>query len=450
MATQEPPPSYNDLDSPNIQDVGSGLELPTYSRESTSAVSPALSPSTAATGSSSPAAPEPKEYSYEIKNRKGQPWTTLTLLADPRVSGATATFFEGSKIAGSIKLNLHKQDPIQSIVIYIRGDLVISGEPDERTNFLAMRKILWSTSMGDPRSEVASSDTWGEKLKGVYYWPFSIEIPQYTNAVDGEEERFRLPHSFTERFLRPCTEYYLELRITRGKFRSDDRLLTAFGYFSMQRPEVSSSLRQFAYRNNSPIPGPYSDPDGWHALQPVQIRGTIFGKRAVDAKCTVFLAKPLCYTRGSIIPCAMTIETDDTQAADILSSITSSAVYLQRSVRCDFGGSANIINACGQATWWPSADGAFAPDAPQRHIMGEVHLRKDLQPSSAIKNFRVEYAIVVFPVTAVAFKPESSSPLITQSVQIVTCYTAGPRPRSSTPPVYETDDAIVKRYYNSL
>jgi hypothetical protein len=119
MATQEPPPSYNDLDSPNIQDVGSGLELPTYSRESTSAVSPALSPSTAATGSSSPAAPEPKEYSYEIKNRKGQPWTTLTLLADPRVSGATATFFEGSKIAGSIKLNLHKQDPIQSIVIYV-------------------------------------------------------------------------------------------------------------------------------------------------------------------------------------------------------------------------------------------------------------------------------------------------------------------------------------------
>lgn len=63
--------------------------------------------------------------------------------------------------------------------------------------------------------------------------------------------------------------------------------MTQFGYFSMQQPTPSSPLRQLAYRDNTDIPGPYLDPDGWHALEPVQIRGTVFGERSVDAKCTV-------------------------------------------------------------------------------------------------------------------------------------------------------------------
>ncbi|KAJ6618157.1 hypothetical protein B0H10DRAFT_2378528 [Mycena sp. CBHHK59/15] len=471
--TDLPPPSYDDDDRTDIWSA-SDPSLPAYSVRSDASTSTASNPAALVPSSSTnirfptpSATPEAREYSYEIKNRSGKPWTTLTLLADPRISRSTATFVEGSSITGSVKLSLHNQDPIQSITIFVRGDLITAGVPDERVNFFRLRKILWSTSMGNPRTLGGSGESWDAKLQGEYHWPFDIKIPQHTKSMYAEgEERFCLPHSFKERFSRASIEYYLELRIARGKFRTDDRLITTFGYFSMQQPERPSPLRQLAYQNNAPVPGPYSDPEGWHALESVRIRGTVFGDRDVDAKCTAFLAKPLCYTRGTAIPCAMTIETGDTQAADILASIKSSALYLQRCVKCSFDGSTNTFSPCGQAFWWPSSDGEFAENTHQRHIMGEIHLRKDLQPSSAIKELRIEvsgffdildstnlpfqYAIVVFPFSVVAFQPENSGPLTTHRVEIVTRYAPGPRPRLSTPPADESDDALVKRYYSSL
>jgi hypothetical protein len=67
-----------------------------------------------------------------------------------------------------------------------------------------------------------TGNTWTEKLKGKYELPFSIKIPELAESSDGEE-RFRLPHTFTDRASRGSIQYYLELRISRGKFRSDDR-----------------------------------------------------------------------------------------------------------------------------------------------------------------------------------------------------------------------------------
>ncbi|KAJ6551252.1 hypothetical protein B0H19DRAFT_950840, partial [Mycena capillaripes] len=265
----------------------------------------------------------PKEYSYGINNFWGKSWATLTLLGDPRLSGTIPTFVEGSPITGSVKLNLQISDPIKSIDVLVSGwgDLASFGDPPERFNFFQLRKFLWKTSMGDPRAADTSSGNGEEKLRGEYHWPFSIEIPELPVG-----EQFRLPHSFADCFSRVSTEYYIVLYINRSKLRSDN---SHFGFFSMQYPSHSSRLRQLAYQNNTQLSGPYSDPEGWHALDPVQIRGKIFGERTVNAKCTVFLAKPLCYTRGTFIPCAMTIETEDSQAADVLVSMKSSAVYLQ-------------------------------------------------------------------------------------------------------------------------
>ncbi|KAJ7097645.1 hypothetical protein C8R44DRAFT_643146 [Mycena epipterygia] len=453
MAEQDTIPPYNNrisLDSRRFS------ELPTYTLledETAAALPPSATPSVSAPPlASAPLTVDPKEFSYEIKNLRNKPWATLTLLGDPRLSRTTATFLGGSNITGSVKLSLQSRDPIKSIVVFVRGDLVTEGDPDERLNFFRLRKFLWKTEMGDPRAPSAPSGNanWEDRLQGEYHWPLSIEFPPLAAGPNGEQ--FRLPHSFVERFSRPSIEYYLGLRINRGRFRSDDMLTTQFGYFSMQQPGRPSPLRELAYRDNTNIPNPYSDPDGWHALEPVQIQGTIFGERFVDAKCTVFLAKPLCYTRATAIPCAMTIETDDTQAADILASVKSSALYLQRCVRCTFGSSSQEFSPCGQATWWPSEDApsAWTQNSSQRHIMGEIHLRKDLAPSAAIKEFRVEYAVAVFAPAAVAFKPVSSGALGTQSVEIVTRFAPGPRPRLVTPPTYESNEAHVSRYYEEL
>ncbi|KAJ7733714.1 hypothetical protein B0H14DRAFT_2408917 [Mycena olivaceomarginata] len=206
--------------------------------------------------------------------------------------------------------------------------------------------------MGDPRAPGTSDagNTWTEKLKGNYELPFSIKIPEFAESPDGEE-RFRLPHTFTDRASRGSIQYYLELRISRGKLRSDDRINASFKLFALHPSSPPSQLRQLAYCINVPIPGPHSDPDGWQALEPVQVTGKLFGDRAVNAKCTpcqLIFSPQLCYTRNTSIPCAMTIETDDSQVADVLASIKSSALYLRRCVRCTLGSSSTNVSPCGQ------------------------------------------------------------------------------------------------------
>ncbi|KAJ7275678.1 hypothetical protein C8J57DRAFT_1504980 [Mycena rebaudengoi] len=101
----------------------------------------------------------------------------------------------------------------------------------------------------------------------------------------------------------------------------------------MRQPGPPSMLRQLAYQENSPLLGPDADPEGWQSLPSFSISGLLFSVLAVDVKCTLALAKPLCYTRSSSIPCALTIETENAQALDVLASPTAALVYLERHAR---------------------------------------------------------------------------------------------------------------------
>jgi hypothetical protein len=145
--------------------------------------------------------------------------------------------------------------------------------------------------MGDPRAPGTSDagNTWTEKLKGNYELPFSIKIPEFAESPDGEE-RFRLP------IISNCALVGVNCVLTIGmpdavyfctELRSlNCRINASFELFTLHPPSPPQ-LRQLAYRTNIPIPGPHSDPDGWQALKPVQVRGKLFGDRAVNAKCTV-------------------------------------------------------------------------------------------------------------------------------------------------------------------
>ena len=53
------------------------------------------------------------------------------------------------------------------------------------------------------------------------------------------------------------------------------------------RPELPSLARQLAYQENTSLPGPDGDPDGWYSCPPVRMHGHIFSNRAVDARLTV-------------------------------------------------------------------------------------------------------------------------------------------------------------------
>lgn len=89
----------------------------------------------------------------------------------------------------------------------------------------------------------------------------------------------------------------------------------------------------------------------------------------------------------------MTIETDDIQALDLLSSPSASIVYLERSINEKRRDLQRIVSeTCGQAVFWPSTEGAAADSASsnRRQLMGEIHLRGHLQPSSAVPGLVIE------------------------------------------------------------
>ncbi|KAJ7267630.1 hypothetical protein B0H12DRAFT_1098057 [Mycena haematopus] len=388
---------------------------------------------------------QPKEFTYELKNRAGTPWATLTVQGDPRLTKVIPTVMEGSDLVGSVRLALRSAEAIQAVCILIKGEIVEGGPA--AIVFLESKHTLWSAAEGDPQAPENSGKSI-LKLQGDYHWPFSLPLPT-TLTKDGET--FRLPHTFLDRLASFSVRYSAEMRIVRGKLRPDDKITCRFGYFSMQQPGPPSVLRQLAYQENSPLFGPESDPSGWES-QSSSLKGTVFSSRAIEVNFTFSLAKPLSYTRSASIPCALTIETKDLQALDLLSLPSASMVYLERAFYEKTDVFRNTVEPCGQAVFWPSTEGAPEDSSSRRHLMGEIHLRSNLQPSSAVCGFRVEYAVVVFPFQAATFKPlgVDNSPLLRQVVEITTRYAPGPRQKTYTSPTYEVRNSIIDYYYYSL
>ncbi|KAJ7782336.1 hypothetical protein DFH07DRAFT_320702 [Mycena maculata] len=389
---------------------------------------------------------EPKKFAFEIKNRGKTLWATLLVHGDPRLSKVIPTVLEGSNLEGSFALSLQSPDAIQAICIVIKGEIVKGTVPLSRTAFLESKKLLWSSAEGDPQAPGNTGKNSTLKLKGEYIWPFSIELPK-TLSRDGKT--FSLPHTFLDRLASFSIQYTAELRMVRGKLRPDDRVMCTFGYFSMRQPGAPSMLRQLAYQENSPLLGPDVDPEGWHT-QPFSAKGTIFSSRMIDIKCMLSLATPLSYTRSASIPCAITLESNDLQALDLLSSPTTCFVYLERIMQENSEGWRDTHEPCGQAVFWPSTEGAPTDSSRRRQLMGEIHLKSNLQPSSAVFEFAVEYAVVVFPFQAAGFKPVENAPLLRQSVEITTRYAPGPRQKTHSPPTEMSRNGPIDYYYYSL
>jgi len=326
--------------------------------------------------------------------------------------------------------------------------------------FLNLSHIIWSRSMGDPRSSTPpeTAPPYTEKLHGRYLWPFTFTLPRQitlsSNSVSSSAEKtFYLPPSFLERNTRVSVQYDIYAHIRRGKFRPNSKLGTLLLYVPCIKPEPPSALRQLAYQEGSPILGPDIDPDGWKTLKPTFINGTIFRDRSIDAKCTLSLAKPLCYTRGTTIPCVMVIESSDEQALDLLSSPRAAVVRLQRRVtysteaetpRTHIAGKEYraAVDYPGTAVFWPGP----ACNGKGRRLDGEIQLSKHLKPSSKLMHFSITYNVMVFPFEAIAFYSANKGPLLTEKVEIGTLYAQGPRPKAYSPPTYSDSSSKGSRF----
>ncbi|KAH8102043.1 hypothetical protein BXZ70DRAFT_999481 [Cristinia sonorae] len=394
------------------------------------------------------------EHHYTLSDARDPPWATLMVRSRAPLPTHLPSTFEGEDITGEILLDLTREDSsIKGVVVSIIGQITTSAI--DMHPFLTLRQELWSADMGDPGQRRGAP--FNGKLLGRYRWPFTFKIPPYVEFAgsSGSNETFRVPPSFSERMTRVHIQYQLIAVIRRGKFRIDNQLSTVFSFTPFIHPAPFTEARQEAYRHGHPIPGPDQDPEGWESLTSVDVGGTVFSTRAVDAKCRLSLAKPLSYTRGTVIPCSLCIECSDAQALDLLSMPQAIDIRLLRHISkvttevvskstgkskyaVDFEQTAQEIRS---AVWWLSYD-----DSYRRVLCGEIHLPKDLKPNCRIGKFdlhvrsipsdcSLSYTVEMFPMKAIAFSSHetTAAALLVQPVEIVTAYSAGPRPRTYSP-----------------
>ncbi|KAJ7126274.1 hypothetical protein C8R44DRAFT_781516 [Mycena epipterygia] len=368
------------------------------------------------------------EHIFSLHDKKRKIRATLKLFSSAPTPASLPTFLEGDKINGNFTLNIPSSEKIVGVSVLVRGEIITGPQQRDRLCFLDIPVPLWSKSLASP------------SLGGDCYWPFSIHIPKDVLLADPEKHdavrSYLLPQTFLERGTKVSAHYYLSVQIIRSAmlFREDE-LQTMFVYVPALRPEPPSILRQLAYQENIPIPGPEIDGDGWHTCPSVTMRGTVFNNRQVEVQCVFSLAKPLSYTRGSVIPCSLTYFCRDLQALNLLCTPSTVQVRLNRQVKCRSltaaAGSGpalttNDIEESGRAVWWLNGS---PRQQDSRKLEGEIHLPKNLKPTSAISSFTLKYFVVVLPFSVTGFLSTDTQPLIEQEVCIGTIFAKGPRPR---------------------
>lgn len=310
---------------------------------------------------------------------------------------------------------------------------------------------------------------------------------------------YPLPQTFLERGIHANVQYELGLHIAHGMLRPASKLKTAIVYTPSIIPASASVARQLAYTEGSPLPGPTVDPEGWHTLPKVMVCGELLGRRKVEVGCTLSLAKPLCYTRGAVIPCYLTLESSNSHALGLLSTPKSPFARLTRRVRYTqdmtsstettlnepstsfsvlagdsasstaarfpgssryggkdinmvgggkSGGMIQEVDAVELAVWRIPLN-----DAPSemnlKRLEGEIHLAKDLQPTCRFPHFSVEYAVEMLPLVPHGCGPLSSEQkqcLLVQPVEIATHHSKeGPIPTAFSEPISDREREKRKR-----
>ncbi|KDR78627.1 hypothetical protein GALMADRAFT_244088 [Galerina marginata CBS 339.88] len=304
------------------------------------------------------------------------------------------------------------------------------------------------------------------------------------------------PQSFVEPGVSANVRYELVVDIVHGFLKPDSRITTNVSYLPCISSSLPSVKRLVAQENNALAPGPILDPDGWFALSSSVLRGLLGGEgaRGIKIDCSLYLAKPLSYTRGTFIPCYLKLSSEDSDALNLLSTPNAPSVRLVRRLRhlsprggdvvseinigvtgdslsgmftfppviADGKGSTlkTVIIEVAEAVWWvPPKD---VPQEPYiRYLEGEIHLAHGLEPSCACSLFQIEYFVEMLPFISTGFKPaphegRSSDDVLDQAlvahpVNIATIYTPdAPLPVPLTEPPAKKRRTVNLRHNSNL
>ncbi|KAG6900823.1 hypothetical protein C0993_000142 [Termitomyces sp. T159_Od127] len=376
------------------------LSPPQYRRYSTSRHGPVpcsgdeLPPYTRRNTSAQPIARrEPTEHIY-ILTEKNRPFVTLKLYSSAKSSASLPTFFEKENINGTLEILAEKGDSISSITATVTGRIITGAHADDSLKFLSQSIPIWSKSPDVPRAPSPSEAASRNKLLGRCEWPL---------------------------------------------------IKTAFGYVPSTRPGQASLLRQLSYQQNTSLAGPSIDPEGWKTLRAVSARALMFRARQVEVQCLLSLAKPLSYTRGTTIPCFLTLQAADEDILRLFAAPSAPVLKLQRRIRFLSNSSSPVegvygpwkesVEDIGSAIWWLPAGTGGQPGV--RHLEGEIKLGKDIRPTTSMSHFSITYHVVLRPFNVPHSSSEDRS-LISEPVEIATMHARGPRPQAYSPPAYTT------------
>ncbi|KLO17430.1 hypothetical protein SCHPADRAFT_169098 [Schizopora paradoxa] len=343
-----------------------------------------------------------------LDDKSKTPWLSLILVSGP-YSTSLPSFTEGEAIQGRVVIDLAKPQSIDSIFITVKG--MIYCNLYETTKFYSESKIVWKAEANEPpapnlttfrrKKSKSKSDA---KLEGRHVWPFSFTIPHEFAVKKAVAREFKLrptelmPPTLDGKTGNSSIYYQFVVDVKRkGFLQADATLSSRFEYIPMSKPGAVSVLRNEAYLTESEPLGPADDVEGWSALDSYEVvRGLLFQNRLVSVKYSFALATPLSYTRGSIIPCFLTILSDDPQALQLFSNPLSPVVYLRRklkykSSRNDMNGGLSYVAGWSELIEkvplsvgvWKVARSKTDESDPQsrRYLYGELSLPSNLVPS---------------------------------------------------------------------
>ncbi|KAF5326922.1 hypothetical protein D9619_004166 [Psilocybe cf. subviscida] len=410
---------------------------------------------------------ETREFEYK-NDKKGETIASLKILAPAAYSKHIPTFYGAGPVKGSAYLHLTEPETITSVVLSVRGQFS-PGHSDslERLVLFDITKTLWSKDSAEAATDPSFSH---HKLSGTHSWPFSISIPERVQSVgDGSGSApgatdHVLPQTYNERILSASIQYQVILHIGRGKFSPDYEIPCTFGYIPLTEPPPFPPLKTVAYQERTPLLGPTVDVDGWVSAKKINISGTLFNSHPVAIECQLFLSAPLVYTRGSVIPLYMRMQSSNQQALDLLATNKSLTVRLQRRIEyslpmrhlkdTDNYHAGKDERDLGEAVWWPDPSQGYNEFAAntQTHTIclnGELHLRHDLAPSTTLPAFTIEYNVCLHSVNAPGFnmvKTPVEKSLLGHPVDIVTLFAPGPRSVRYGPSRDDEDRPLVMEF----
>lgn len=122
-----------------------------------------------------------------------------------------------------------------------------------------------------------------------------------------------------------------------------------------------------------------------------------------DRSVLTRLSGQLTYTRGSVVPLCLSLQTSDLQALDVLSADRAAIVRLHRNLRItstlltapgDPIINPNTLSKLDTAIWWPSSSQNVSTST--RMWQGEIALPKTLSPSACLDRFEIAVSVISY------------------------------------------------------